>query len=85
MEIPTHKEDAMTETPGSTNEPSDDEPIDKFDETNGLAGNLDGDDGGAEVPDNVDELHVIPNLLADPADDYDESAAETGYSSEGAE
>jgi hypothetical protein len=63
---------------------SDDKKIGDFDQTNGLAGNLEGDDGGAETPPEQDELHVIPNLLADPADDYDESGnTESGYSEEG--
>jgi hypothetical protein len=64
---------------------SGDQPIGEFDETNGLAGDLDGDDGGAEVPADADELHIIPNLLGDPAEKIDQDAAETGYSSEGAE
>ena len=62
-----------------------DEPIGEFDQTNGLAGNLEGDDGGARIPANADELHVIPNLIADPADDYDESGTDESYDSEGAE
>ena len=64
---------------------SNDKPIGEFDETNGLAGNLEGDDGGAETPAGVDELHVIPNLLADPDEDPDESGTDSGYSEEGAE
>ncbi|WP_426625789.1 hypothetical protein ACPPVW_06980 [Leifsonia sp. McL0607] len=56
------------------------------DPTNGLAGDLEGDDGGAEVP--TADQNVIQDVIADfdldpdrPVDEDDDSA--TSYSEEG--
>ena len=60
------------------------EPIGEFDETNGLAGNLDGDDGGAESTDNDETVFggLLTNVL-DPDADQGENTGETSYSEEG--
>jgi hypothetical protein len=60
-----------------------DEPITGHDPTNGLAGDLEGDDGGAVEP-TADE-NVIQDVVGDLAPDEnmrDENSA-TGYSEEG--
>lgn len=62
----------------------DDEPIGEFDNTNGLAGNLEGDDGGAENPEG-EHPGVLPNLVADPYDEFDRDEVDRGYSEEGHE
>jgi hypothetical protein len=63
------------------------EPIYEFDETNGLAPGLDGDDGGAITPDDEDDgaialRNVGRRILGEPEDDEEESG-ETPYSEEG--
>ena len=58
------------------------EPIDDFDETNGLVEGLDGDDGGAIDP--SPHNNVIFEALRDLDDPItDEDSAETPYSEEG--
>jgi hypothetical protein len=58
------------------------EPIAEFDETNGLAEGLDGDDGGAIDP--TPHENVIAEAIRDLDDPLtDEDAAETPYSEEG--
>jgi hypothetical protein len=63
------------------------EPMDGFDETNGLAPGLDGDDGGAITPDDEEDgaialRKVGRRILGEPEADEEESG-ETPYSEEG--
>jgi hypothetical protein len=58
------------------------EPIDDFDETNGLVDGLDGEDGGAIDP--TPHENVIAEAIRDLDDPItDEDSAETPYSEEG--
>jgi hypothetical protein len=70
----------------------DDEPIDNFDETNGLAPGLDGDDGGAEE-DSVEKaghtslvgglIHGLDSDLRRGQKQENDDSSETQYSEEG--
>jgi hypothetical protein len=64
-----------------------DEPIVGSDQTNGLAGNLEGDDGGAVNPDDrMDNVVAgVVRHLDDEDDAEPDESGETKYSEEGAE
>ncbi|WP_431278749.1 hypothetical protein [Leifsonia poae] len=58
------------------------EPVNEFDQTNGLVDGLDGDDGGAIDP--TPDQNVIGEAIRDLDDPLtDEDSAETPYSEEG--
>jgi hypothetical protein len=58
---------------------------DTFDETNGLAGNLEGDDGGSDDQDPDDAPHsLLSNILA-PDESVNRADGDHGYSEEGRE
>ncbi len=63
------------------------EPIGEFDETNGLAPGLDGDDGGAITPEDEDDggiaLRNVGRRLLDEPEGEEEKSGETPYSEEG--
>jgi hypothetical protein len=63
---------------------AEDGPMGEFDETNGLAGNLEGDDGGAESQGNDDSAlgGLFTNAL-DPDGEHGDDTGETSYSEEG--
>ncbi|NEN04687.1 hypothetical protein G3T36_02275 [Diaminobutyricibacter tongyongensis] len=82
--------DTREVTGGATmNDSRDDEPIGEFDQTNGEAPGLEGDDDGALTGDDREEHGVLTDLVRDVATDFhdrdaDESTdAETPYSEEG--
>jgi hypothetical protein len=75
----------MSDHKQDTDDTSTDAPIGEFDQTNGLAGNLQGDDGGAEKPGDPEQRPILQHLLPTADDDFDDANAETGYSEEGAE
>ena len=67
-----------------------DEPITEFDQTNGLAPGLDGDDGGAIADTDNSKHGVLADLVQDVEtgfqdrdDDATDTDAETSYSEEG--
>lgn len=78
--------DAPREDPTQGTDPLS-EPIKPFDQTNGLADGLDGDDGGAASPDNGKTPPLAEKFAADLGVDGDEPAGDgaTNYSEEGAE
>jgi hypothetical protein len=77
------KESIMSDTSDSTGsaKADDSDTFNDFDETNGLAPGLDGDDGGALNPDGDDT--ILGNLTNAFRDHRHEDTSETPYSEEG--
>lgn len=76
----------MDDTHGNDDVRGNDEPINDFDETNGIVEGLDGDDGGALDPEGRQQsvLGEAVKKLTDPADqETDDEDGETSYSEEG--
>lgn len=76
----------MDDTRGNDATRGTEEPIDDFDETNGLVEGLDGDDGGALDPEGRQQsvLGEAVKKLTDPADqETGHEDGETSYSEEG--
>ena len=61
----------------------DEEPIDDFDETNGIVQGLDGDDGGAIDPDPGNGLDELVRATRRGLHRPDKDTSETPYSEEG--